>query len=82
MEARQLEAELLGLHKTVALCARRQEDLAAVSELWGLMVELCDLSATKLGGVVQKHPQCGAQVYYDRILDLRNRCQRLKMMHS
>lgn len=82
IEARQLESELLGLHRMVALCAKRQDDLKFVSDLWDLMVGLCDSSAAKLAEMVKKHPNCGAQVYYDRILDLRNRCQRLKMMHS
>jgi len=81
-EARQLETELLGIHKLVVLCVRREEDLTCVSRLWELMVSLCDASAKRLGKLVKMHPQCGAQIYYDRLLDLRNKCQRLQQMHS
>jgi hypothetical protein len=81
-EARQLETELLTLHKMVTLCVRREEDLTNVSIYWDAMVRLCDNSAKHLGKLVANHPYCGAQVYYDRILDLRNKCHRLQQMHS
>ncbi|MGH7952524.1 MAG: hypothetical protein ACREFE_11485, partial [Limisphaerales bacterium] len=81
-EARQLETELLTIYKFVALSARRTEDLAQIAKSWGMMVKVCDESAQKLNALVQQHPYCGANSYYDRVLDLRNKCLRLQQMHS
>ena len=81
-EARQLETELLTIYKFVALSTRRDEDLNSVAKAWGLMVSVCDQSAKGLNTLVQQHPDCGADTYYDRVLDLRNKCQRLQQMHS
>jgi hypothetical protein len=81
-EARQLEAELLTIYKMVALCAKKDEDLDVVSKRWGSMVQMCDSFAKQLHQLTQKHPHCGADAYYDRVLDLRNKCYRLQQMHS
>jgi hypothetical protein len=81
-EARQLETTLLTIHGMASLLARKEQDLANISGIWGAMVDLCDASTKKLAELVRKHPYCGAQLYYDRLLDLRNRCQRLQQMHS
>lgn len=81
-EARQLETELLSLYKFVALTTRNEEDLAQVAKAWGMMVHFCDESAKRLHTLVQQHPACGADSYYDRVLDLRNKCHRLQQMHS
>lgn len=81
-EARQLETELLSIYKFVALSARREEDLAQIARAWALMVKVCDESATHLNTLVKQHPDCGADAYHDRVLDLRNKCQRLQQMHS
>jgi hypothetical protein len=81
-EARQLETELLSIYKFVALCARREEDLAQIAKAWAQMVKVCDESAQRLNSLVKQHPDCGANAYYDRVLDLRNKCQRLQQMHS
>lgn len=81
-EARQLETELLSIYKFVALCARKADDLAQIARAWALMVHVCDESAKCLNHLLQQHPACGADTYYDRVLDLRNKCQRLQQMHS
>jgi hypothetical protein len=81
-EARQLETELLTIYKFVALAARREEDLSQVARAWGMMVTVCDQSAKHLNVLVEQHPYCGADAYYDRVLDLRNKCHRLQQMHS
>lgn len=81
-EARQLETELLSLYKFVALSTRKEEDLEQIANAWGLMVHVCDESATRLHTLAQAHPDCGAESYYDRVLDLRNKCHRLQQMHS
>lgn len=80
-EARQLETELLSIYKFVALGARTAEDLAQVASAWGLMVRVCDEAAKRLNRLVQQHPACGADAFYDRVLDLRNKCHRLQQMH-
>lgn len=81
-ESRQLETELLTIYKFVALAARRTEDLSQVARAWQIMVKVCDESATRLNALAKQHPDCGADAYYDRVLDLRNKCHRLQQMHS
>lgn len=81
-EARQLEVELLTIYKMVALCVKKDEDLNMVSKRWAAVVQMCDNSANQLNQLVQRHPYCGAASYYDRVLDLRNKCLRLQQMHS
>ena len=80
-EARQLETELVGIYRFVALCTRNEEALDRVAQLWGMMVQICDDVARELRKLVDRHPHCGAECYYDRTLDLRNKCQRLLEMH-
>jgi len=81
-EARQLEMELLFLYKTTVLCVRREESMDVVSTRWGEMVEICDASISRLRKLANKHPSCGADIYYDRVLELRSKCQRLQEMHK
>ena len=38
--------------------------------------------AKRLHDLSVSHPACGAGFFYDRVLDLRNKCQRLQEMHS
>jgi hypothetical protein len=81
-EARQLETELLLIYKTVSLCVKKEEDLNIISNRWGVMVQMCIDFGRQLSQLSKKHPQCGAEVYYDRVLDLQNKCHRLQQMHS
>jgi hypothetical protein len=81
-EARELETQLLAIYKFVALTTRKEEDLNCVAKAWKLMVAMCDESAKHLNALVKQHPYCGADTYYDRVLDLRNKCLRLQQMHS
>ena len=81
-EARQLETELLTIYKFVALSARKTEDLTQIANAWETMVQVCDESAKRLNALAKQHPHCGAESFYDRVLDLRNKCQRLQQMHS
>ena len=80
-EARQLEVELLTVYRVVVLCTRREDDLDRVSKWWGTMVRVCDEFAVRLGKLVEAHPACGADQYYDRVLELRSKCLRLQTMH-
>ncbi len=81
-EARHLETELLTIYRVVALCVRKEQDLAQIAADWAFMVNICDDSAARLGRLREQHPYCGADTYYDRVLDLRNKCQRLQNLHS
>jgi hypothetical protein len=81
-EARSLEVMVLTLYKAVVLATKREDDLAAVANLWGCMVEVCDIGAMALQRLVKDHPYCGAELYYDRLLDIRNKCRRLQSLHS
>jgi hypothetical protein len=81
-EARSLELELLAVYRMVALCAKKEDDLEHVSDWWKAMTNVCDSFAKSLHTLHEKHPSCGAKLFYDRVLDLRNKCQRLAEMHS
>ena len=81
-EARQLETELLGLYRTTVCCVRREPNMDCVAKRWGEMGEICDQFLVKLRSLHEMHPSCGADLYYNRVLDLRNKCNRLKEMHQ
>jgi len=66
----------------VAICAKKENELSAVSTWWAAMTNVCDLFAARLHELQEKHPNCGAKLFYDRVLDLRNKCQRLAEMHG
>ena len=82
IEARQLDVELMTIYKMIVLCVRKEENLDQVSNAWRVMVGVCDEFAKRLNDLSKQHPYCGADSYYDRVLDLRNKCQRLQQMHS
>ena len=80
--ASRLEGQLLTIYRTVVQSVRREEDLEVIARCWGAMVNQCDAFGKRLHDLSVSHPGCGAGVFYDRVLDLRNRCQRLQDMHS
>jgi hypothetical protein len=80
-EADKLEQQLLSVYRIVALCVRKEEDLDKVVNWWQAMTKICDLFAARLNKLCEAHPYCGAGVFYDHVLDLRNRCQRLSNLH-
>lgn len=79
--AMRLEGELLTIYKFVVRIVRREEDLSKIASWWGTMVSQCDEFAKRLRGLSLAHPDCGADFFYDRVLDLRNKCLRLQKMH-
>src|SRR2546425_11629271 len=79
--AMRLEGELLTIYKFVVRIVRREEDLEKIARWWGTMVTQCDEFAKRLHNLSLTHPNCGADFFYDRVLDLRNKCQRLRQMH-
>jgi hypothetical protein len=79
--AMRFEDELLRIYKSVVFCVRDEQDLQKVASWWAFMVNMCDLFAGRLSGLKTAHPTCGADYYYDNILDLRNKCRRLQEMH-
>ena len=81
-EARQLETELLMLYRATVLCVRREEDIGRVATRWAEMAAICDESLNRLRKLSEKRPNCGAEIYYDRVLDLKNKCHRLHEMHK
>ena len=81
-EARQLETELMSLYRAIVMCVRREEDINRVVARWGEMVEICGGCLTRIQKVSEKHPGCGASLYYDHVLELRSKCQRLQEMHQ
>ena len=81
-EARSLETQLLMLYRATVLCVRNEEDMGKVSARWAKMVDMCNGTLSRLQQLSEKHPGCGAQIYYDRSLDLRSKCQRLHEMHK
>ena len=80
-EAANLEQQLLGIYRTVTLCVRKEQGLDKVAAWWQAMSNVCDEFSGRLAALSKEHPQCGAEIFYDRVLDLRNRCQRLQEMH-
>lgn len=80
-EARALELELLNVYRTVVFCVKKEDEMEAVAIWWKTMTEICDVFSKRLHDLHSKHPLCGADVFYDRVLDLRNKCQRLQEMH-
>ncbi len=81
-EAGTLERQLLSVYRTVALCVRKEDNLDVVAEWWGTMVQVCDEFLARLLRLCEEHPASGASIFYDRVLDLRSRCQRLMTLHS
>ena len=80
--ASRLEGQLLTIYRTVVQSVRCEEDMDKIARCWGAMVKQCDEFAKRLHDLSVSHPGCGANLFSDRVLDLRNRCQRLQEMHS
>ncbi len=81
-EASNLEQQLLGVYRTVALCVRKEQDLEKIAAWWEAMTKACDEFAGRLAKLSEEHPECGSEFFYDRVLDLWNKCQRLQEMHG
>jgi len=81
-EARNLETEIAFFYRTVAMCARKTENLAEVSSLWSIMAETCGQALVRLSDLKKQHPACNASDYFDRICDIRAKAERLREMHA
>jgi hypothetical protein len=81
-EARQLEAELLTVYRVVVQCTKKEDNLDRVAQWWAMMARVCDDFAGRLSKLATEHPLCGAEQYYDRVLELRSKCLRLQRMHN
>ena len=81
-EARNLEQQLLNMYRTVTRCVRKEDDLDRIAAWWEAMTKICDEFASRLAKLCREHPQYGSEFFYNRVLDLRNKCQRLQEMHS
>ena len=80
-EASNLEQQLIGMYRTVARCVRKEDDLDRIAGWWEAMTKVCDEFGGRLAKLCEEHPQCGSEFFYNRVLDLRNKCQRLREMH-
>ncbi len=81
-EAMRLNAELLTIYRVVVQLVRKEDDLERVASWWGTMVVECDRFAERLQHLSRRHQDSGAEAFYDSVLDLRNKCQRLRTMHT
>lgn len=82
LEAQRLEQHLLHTYKLVAICVKKEDDLNRIAAWWETMTTICDNFSLRLKDLHAQHPHCGAAFFYDRVLDLRNKCKRLREMHS
>ena len=80
--ARDLGVELTTIYRMMAICARRQESIDAAAKIWRFMKTTCDQFLVRMGALCDEHPSCGADIYRDQILDLRNKCGRMESLHS
>lgn len=80
--ASNLLAELKQAYRFVATIARDSDDLDQISELWAAMEGFCGSYAERLAKLHECHPFCVAGQFYDRVLDIKNRCKRLAELHA
>ncbi len=80
--ARELEAQLITIYRFVISIVDDLDEMETEGTMWKEMVKVCDKFSGKLESLVNNHPTCGAGFYRDRILDLRNKCNRLAKLHS
>jgi len=80
--ARGLEIEILAFYKMAARLAKKETELDRVAKIWESMAGICGNAISELKALHAKHPYCGADNYRDRLMDLRNKCQRLWEMHK
>ena len=78
LEAARIEERVLSIYRVAAMSAKTTGD-DDVAGIWHAMAEVCDHACKLLTELKSRSPQCG--VSHDRILDIRNRCQRLAEWH-
>jgi hypothetical protein len=79
-EVSRLESQLVQFYAIAARMAKNEDDLPKIAEIWKTMTHICDSFATHLQGLIEKHPYCSAS--HDKVLDIRNKCERLRMLHA
>ena len=80
IEVARLESQVVQLYGIAALLARREMELDKIAEIWGAMIFVCDTVAQKIQSLCVEHPFCVAS--HDKILDIRNKCARLRDLHA
>lgn len=80
LEVGRLESQLMQLYAIAAIIARREESMERTSRIWSTMVSICDAFAANLASLCKEHP--AFQVSHDKILDVRNKCARLRDLHA
>ncbi len=79
LEAARIEERVLSIYRVAALSAKAAPD-DEVAGIWLAMAKVCDEACAMLSELKRDRPQCSLS--HDRILDVRNRCQRLADWHS
>jgi hypothetical protein len=79
-ETFRLESQLEQLYSITAVMARREPDVTATTRLWESLVKTCDLFASKIHQLAQRHSL--ATDAYDHILDIRTSADELRALHS
>ncbi len=72
----------MGAYKLVVLCVKKEQDLEKVAKWWEFMAATCDAYMGQIGLLNKAHPHCGADFFYDRVLEVRAKCQRMMTLHS
>ncbi len=80
METGKLESAAIQLYGLIVLMTRKESDIDVVRSAWDMMVKICDEYAKRISDLCKDHPFCSSS--HDKILDLRNKCVRLRDLHS
>ena len=73
---------LVSIYRMVVMACKAEEDINVVASFWREMVASCDKYMIGIEELCKAHPYCSAGDYRDKVLDLRNTCQRLQTLHS
>ena len=80
LEANRLESQALQRYQLSVILARRNDALEATAAIWDNMMRACDDFAARVSPLAAGRPSCST--VHDRILDLRNKCRRLRDLHA
>ena len=81
-EAGKLELQLLGVYKLTVICVKKELEMEKVVKWWQFMKATCDEYLAQIGRLHKDHPYCGADFFYDRVLEVRSKCERMMTLHG
>lgn len=79
-EVARLESQMVQLYGIAVLMTKNEENLEKISDIWQSMTSICDAFASHLQTLCVQHPYCSAS--HDKMLDIRNKCVRLRDLHN